>query len=55
LHESEKKSIKKKFGGKRMKGRKLQDLPLHWFFTNDSTTRSTSFVTIEGTMVSKAQ
>jgi hypothetical protein len=50
-----KNQLKKQFGGKRMKGRKLQDLPLHWFFTNDSTTTNTSFVTIEGTMVSKAQ
>jgi hypothetical protein len=47
--------FKKKRGGKRMKGRKLQDLPLHWFFPNDSTTTNTSFVTIEGTMVSKSQ
>jgi hypothetical protein len=46
--------IGKKNGGKRLKGRKLQGLPLHWFFTNDSTTTKTSFVTIESTMVSKS-
>jgi len=46
---------KKKIGGKMLKGRKLQGLFFHWFFTNDSTTTNTSFVTIEGTMVSKFQ
>jgi len=45
---------KKKIGGKGMKSRKLQGLPLHWFFTNDSTITNTSFVTIESTMVSKS-
>jgi hypothetical protein len=29
--------IRKKNWGKGLKERKLQGLPLHWFFTNDST------------------
>jgi aspartate carbamoyltransferase catalytic subunit len=43
-----------KIGGKGMKSRKLQGLPLHWFFTNDSTRTNISFVTIESTMVSRS-
>jgi hypothetical protein len=35
-------------------GKKLQGLPLHWFFTNDSTITKTSSITIENNMVSKS-
>jgi hypothetical protein len=46
--------IGKKIGGKGLKGRKLSGLPLCCFFTNDSETKKTSFVTVKGTMVSKS-
>jgi hypothetical protein len=29
-------------------------LPLHWFFTGDSTTTKTSFVTYDGKQISKS-
>jgi hypothetical protein len=45
--------VGRKKWGKGLKGRKLQGLPLHWFFTNDSTTTKTSFLTIKGIVVSK--
>jgi hypothetical protein len=44
LHEGEKNKSKnwKKNGGKRLKSKKLQGLPLHWLFTNVSITTKTS-------------
>jgi hypothetical protein len=53
--EKKKKKLEKKIGGKGLKNKKLQDLPLHWFLTNDSTTTNTSSITIENTMFSKSQ
>jgi hypothetical protein len=57
MHGGEKNKSKnwKKTGDKGVKCKKLQGLPLHWFFNNDSTTTNTSSITIKGTMGSKSR
>jgi hypothetical protein len=47
--------IGKKIRGKGLKCKKLQGLPLHWFFTSDSTIAKTSSITIKGIRISKSQ